>query len=296
MNADRKNLVIALLCYAVWGTLPAYWQLMTHLDPLLILCGRIVFSLVLMLCLLFVTGRMQIFLDTLKNRKIMRRLLPCALLITFNWGLFIWAVNSRHVLECSLGYYINPLIVFLLGVFLFREKCTRLQLIAVVLAAAGVIISVAAYGDFPFVAFGLALSFSVYGVLKKQAGADPISGIAVETLITTPFALAFALIFRTDSVSALSLVDVLLLIGGGAVTAAPLVMYAQAVNHVPFVIVGFFQYISPSLMLIYGIFRGEALSASQLVSFIFIGLALIVFSIAIIKKYRAQQPEGAPPG
>jgi len=216
----------------------------------------------------------------------MRYLVPSAVLITFNWGLYIWAVNSEHILDSSLGYYMNPLIAFLLGVIMFREKYTKLQLVAVAFAFIGVLISVVAYGSFPYISLGLALSFALYGALKKKAHADPVSGIAVETLIILPFTIIFALIFLTDSIKSAGIADLMLLIGGGAVTAIPLILYSSAVNDIPFIIIGFLQYVSPSIALIYGLISGERLSTSQIVSFIFIGLGLVVFSIALVRQSK----------
>ena len=256
---------------------------MSNINALLILCGRIVFAFAFMFVVLLVKGRFQMFIETLKNRDTMRYLVPAALLISFNWGLYIWAVNSGRILDASLGYYINPLIVFLLGVLLFREKFTKLQLIAVALAFAGVLLALVAFGSFPIVSLSLALTFSVYGVLKKKARCDQIISIAVESLILTPFALAFSFVFMSDHVASVSALNFILLVGGGALTALPLIMYARAVNNITFLIVGFFQYISPSLSLIYGLISGETPSASQLVSFAFIGLGLFLFSIAVLR-------------
>jgi chloramphenicol-sensitive protein RarD len=235
-----------------------------------------------MLGLLTVTGRIRVFLDTLKDKATMRYLVPASFLITFNWGLYVWAVNNERVLDSSLGYYMNPLIAFLLAVLIFKEKYTKLQLVAVGLAFTGVLISLIAYGSFPVIAICLSLSFATYGVLKKKAQADPAASIAIESLIITPFALALPLVFMMDGITAASSAETLLLIGGGALTALPLFFYARAINDIPFIIVGFLQYISPSLTLIYGLLMGEILSNSQIVSFIFIGLGLIVFSTALV--------------
>ena len=287
MSADKKSLAIAAGCYALWGILPAYWQLMEGVDSLLVLCLRIIFSLAFTLILLGITRQTKLLLSTLRDKSLMRWLAPAALLVTFNWGLYIWGVNSGRVIECSLGYYMNPLIVFLLGVLLFREKCTRLQLFSVALAFAGVLISVIAYGDFPFISFGLALSFAAYGVLKKKAHVEPISGIAVETLIMTPFALAFAAFFRADGIAGLNTVEALLAAWSGAVTATPLILYGRSVNHIPFFIVGFIQYISPSISLVYAILVGETASTAQIISFSFIWLGLAVFSFTLAGNKQA---------
>ena len=283
MSINKKSMAIALTCYILWGILPAYWNLLSGVNPFLILCCRIIFAFVFMSGVLLASGRIRIFRETITSKKTMRYLVPASVLISLNWGLYIWAVNNGRVLDSSLGYYMNPLIAFLLGVLIFRESYTKLQLAAVALAFTGVVISLVAFGSFPFVSICLALSFAVYGVLKKKAHADPAASIAVESLILTPFALASSLIFMTDNIISLNIMQISLLIGGGALTAIPLFLYARAVNDIPFLIVGFLQYISPSLALTYGLISGEMPNRSQLVSFVFIGLGLIVFSIALIR-------------
>jgi len=295
MRLKKNEFVVGLICYVMWGILPAYWNLLSGVDPLLILCCRIVFSLVFTICLLLTTNRTKVFIETLKDKPAMWYLIPASVLITFNWGLYIWAVNNGHILDCSIGYYMNPLMVFLLGTIIFREKFTKLQIVAVILAFIGMLISVIAYGSFPYISISLSLSFSAYGVFKKKAGADPVSSIAVESMIITPFAILFSFLFLRDSIVSAGIVEAILLIVGGVLTAVPLVLYARAVNGIPFIIVGFFQYISPSLSTVYGILRGERPSASQYVSFIFIGLGLIVFSIALVLISKAEQKANAAP-
>jgi len=290
MTNNKKGIAITLLCYIIWGVLPVYWNLLAGVDSLFVLCCRIIFAFVFMIVVLALSGRLKAFRDTIKSKATMRLLLPASIFITVNWGLYIWAVSNGHVLDCSLGYYMNPLIAFLLGVLIFREKSTKLQLAAVALAFTGVLISVIAYGSFPYVSISLSLTFAAYGVLKKKAHADPVAGIAIESLIIAPFALVFSFVFMSDSIRAITLPQLLLLVGGGGATAVPLVLYSRAVNDIPFIIVGFFQYISPSLGLVYGLITGETLSAPQIVSFSFIGLGLIVFSIALVRIARANNP------
>ena len=277
-------MAIAASCYAIWGLLPAYWNLLEGLNPLFILCCRIFFSLVFTIGVLLISKRVHVLRDTLKSKAAMRYLAPASLVIACNWGLYIWAVNSGRVLDSSLGYYMNPLTGFLLGVLLFREKYSKLQIVAVALAFAGVLISLVAFGSFPFVAVGLTLTFASYGVLKKKAHADPVASIAVETMIFAPVALISALVFMADSLGAVNTVELLLLICSGAATAVPLILFSRAVNEVPFIIVCFIQFISPSLTLIYGLVSGEAISTAQLVSFVFIGLGLIVFCVALLRN------------
>ncbi|MBR5381986.1 MAG: EamA family transporter RarD [Oscillospiraceae bacterium] len=286
----KTDLAGAVFCCVLWGVLPIYWNLLAAVDSLLILCCRIVFSLVLMTILLACLGRFRLFGETLRSGRLMKFLVPASLLITLNWGLYIWAVNAGHVLDCSLGYYMQPLAVFLFGVLLFKERCSRLQIAALALAAVGVLVSVVAFGSFPYIALGLAVSFALYGTMKKTAHADPIASICVETLLITPFAVAFALIFKGDGLARLTFGQVLLLIGTGLATGIPMVLYSRSVNNLPFIVVGFLQYISPTIGLVYGLLRGEEMTKARLASFIFILIGLIVFSVDMVKKTRAEKP------
>jgi len=288
---NKKSVSIALSCYILWGILPAYWNLLSGLNPIFILCYRIVFAFAFTIGILAVSGRMQVFKDTLKDKAAMRRLVPSSLLITCNWGAFIWAVNSGRILESSLGYYMTPLIAFVLGVIIFREKFRKLQIAAVILAFAGVLVSSIAFGSFPFVSIGLALSFAIYGVLKKKAHVDPVAGIALESLLFAPIALIISLVFMSDEISAAGATGLLLLVAGGVVTALPLIMYSRAVNDLPLNIVGFLQYISPSLAMTYGLFTGETATEAQIICFIFIGIGLIVFSVALIPSRTRDQSD-----
>jgi len=288
MQINRKSIIIVLSCYVIWGIHPAYWNLLIGVNTLFILCTRIIFALAFTVGLLYFTGRMDVLRKILKDKAVMKYLIPSAAVITLNWWVFIWAVNAGHVLDCSLGYFISPLASFLLGVVVFKEKYTSLQLAAAALALTGLLISVITFGSFPYISLFIATSFAAYGVLKKKAAADALAGIAAETLLLSPIMLVIAVVFMTDSIRALNIPNLLLLMFGGVVTAAPLILYASAVNDIPFNIVGFFQYLSPSLQLIYGLISGEKPSAPQFVSFIFIGLGLIVFSIALTRATRAE--------
>lgn len=284
----KTDLSAALLCCVLWGILPVYWNLLSDVDSLLILCCRIIFSLILMTLLLACLGRFRLFGETLRDKRLMKHLIPAGVLITLNWGIYIAAVNAGHVLDCSLGYYMQPLAVFFFGAVVFREKCSKMQLAALCFAVIGVLVSVIAYGSFPYISLGLALSFSLYGTIKKKAHAEPISSICVETLVITPFAIAFALIFKSDGIAHLTLGNFLLLIGSGLVTGIPMVLYARSVNNLPFTVVGFLQYISPTIGLFYGLAVGEEMTKSRLISFIFIIIGLIVFSIDMVKRSKKQ--------
>ncbi|MDO4572986.1 MAG: EamA family transporter RarD [Clostridia bacterium] len=286
---NKKALAMGALCYVLWGTLPLYWRLLDGWDPLVILAGRILFSALFMTAVLACTGRLPALAATFRDRAKMRWLLPAALVITVNWGVYIWAVNSGRILDASLGYYMNPLVVFALGVLVFKERCGALSWIALGLAAAGVILSALLFGAFPYAALALAFSFAVYGLLKKYAHTDGLLSITVETLLIAPLALLFFIVSPAShaALATLRLSGALLLAGTGVVTALPLVLYTRGVNGLPFTAMGFLQFISPSLQLLIGlIVYKEPLNAAQLVAFACIWAGLAVYMFGLLRHER----------
>ena len=292
MKERKIGIICTASCYAMWGLLPLYWHMLDGIDAAVILANRIVWSAVFTIALLFALKRFGDVKAVLRDRSKMRFVIPAAVMITINWGLYIWAVNAGHLLDASLGYYLNPLMVFAVGMLLFREKCGALDWIALALATVGVLVSTLAYGAFPWVALSLALSFGLYGTLKKLAGINGLTSIAVETILVAPFALAF-LIFSPAShaaFAALTLKTGLLLLFTGVVTATPMILFTHGVNRLPFTTVGFLQYISPTLQLIIGtlIFH-EALTRDRIVALVFFGAALILYSIGMARRAKAEK-------
>ena len=292
MKERKIGIICTASCYAMWGLLPLYWHMLDGVDAAVILANRIVWSAVFTIALLFALKRFGDVKAVLRDRSKMRFVIPAAVMITINWGLYIWAVNAGHLLDASLGYYLNPLMVFAVGMLLFREKCGALDWIALALATVGVLVSTLAYGAFPWVALSLALSFGLYGTLKKLAGINGLTSIAVETILVAPFALAF-LIFSPAShaaFAALTLKTGLLLLFTGVVTATPMILFTHGVNRLPFTTVGFLQYISPTLQLIIGtlIFH-EALTRDRIVALVFFGAALILYSIGMARRAKAEK-------
>lgn len=278
----------------MWGVLPLYWKLLASLDSVFILCNRIIWALVFAVVLLFAIRKLSKMKELLIDWSKMKFLIPAAIVITLNWGLYIWAVNADHVIESSLGYYMNPLVVCLFGIVIFKEKVNAPQVVALLLALVGVVISTVQYGSFPLVAIALAVSFSLYGTLKKFAHVGGVEGVGVETLLVAPIALLFVIFAPQShaSLEAMTLLQLFFCVGSGVVTAIPLMLYSRGVNELPFVIVGFLQYIAPTLMLIIGIWQGEVFTPDQAISFGFIWVGLVVFSIGIIlqdRKLKAQE-------
>lgn len=293
---NKKSLALVFLAYVIWGFLPLYWKLLSNLDSVFILCNRIIWALVFSILLLLAIKKMPKMKELLTDWGKIKYLVPAALIITLNWGLYIWAVNANHVIESSLGYYMNPLVVCLFGIVIFKEKVNGPQAIALLLALVGVVISTVQYGSFPFVALALAITFSLYGTLKKFANVGGIESVGVETLLVTPLALLFVA-FAPQSHASLEVMtapQVLFCMGSGVATAIPLMLYSKGVNELPFVVLGFLQYIAPTLMLIIGIGQGEAFTPEQAISFGFIWAGLIVFSIGmVVQDRKARQGESA---
>jgi len=244
----------AVATYAMWGFFPIYWKQIAKVDALNILCHRVLWSAVFLLLVLWFSGK------AVRLVPIFRRhfwvVAACAMLITANWGTYIWAVNSDQVTESSLGYYVNPLLSILLGRMFFGERMDRWTISAVLLAAFGVTVAAVMAGRPPWVAMSLALTFSVYGALKKKADLDALAGLCLETVIVAPFALAWLLwtksagqipFFGYDTKSAVFLVV------AGPVTAVPLLTFAYAALRIPLQRIGFAQYLSPTLQLAIGL-------------------------------------------
>lgn len=288
-GVNKKSLLVGVLCYILWGSLPLYWHLLESWNPLFILACRIVFSAVFMLALLACLKKLPVVWGTFRDRAKMRWLLPAALVITVNWGTYIWAVNSGRILDASLGYYMNPLVVFALGVLVFREKSGALSWVALALAGVGVTLSAFLFGAFPYAALALAISFAVYGLLKKFAHVDGLVSITVETLLIAPLALLFLLLAPVSrtAMAQVTPLSALLLIGTGAVTAVPLVLYTRGVNDLPFTAMGFLQFISPTLQLIIGLtVYKEPFNLSELVAFAFIWAGLALYMIGLFRGER----------
>jgi chloramphenicol-sensitive protein RarD len=288
-NRETKiGTLYTLSAYLMWGLFPLYWIPLQQIPALEILAHRIFWSLIFMLCLLWLTHSLHSFIRQLKELIAKPRLLlfvfSASVLISINWLIYIWAVNNGHVIESSMGYYINPLISILLGILFLKEKLTIWQLVACLLAAAGVLIQTISYGQVPWIALSLALTFGFYGLAKKLIYIKPSLELTFETLFVVPAALIY-LIFLQQSGSAAfgsgSWSIAALLIGTGVVTAVPLLFFAEGAQRISLIMIGFFQYITPTMQLIIGIvIYREPFHSIQLISFSFIWLGLLVFTLS----------------
>ena len=285
--------IYAGISYFLWGLLPVYWKLVDSVNPKEILANRIFWSFIFMLIILLVTKKWGMLSATIKgfakNRKQMFALIAASLLISINWFVYIWSVNSGHMVEASLGYYINPLVSILLGTIVLKEKLTAAQYVSFILAAVGVLIISIAHGQIPWIALALAVTFGLYGLAKKLIQVDSSVGLALETLVVTPIAVLYMgyLFFKgTNAFIASPIGTDLLLMGAGIATAVPLLYFAKGAQKIPLSLLGFIQYISPTITLVLGVFvYHESFSKIQLLSFIFIWSALTIFSLSKTKLF-----------
>ncbi len=293
MNLERlKNNGIAsvALGYIIWGLLPLYWHFLAGFSSIFVLCNRILWGLIFALLVLFLQKRLKVFFDVLKDRAAMKQLVLASVLVTLNWGLYIYAISSGHTLDASLGYYINPLMVFVISLLIFKEKGTAMQVVALGIIAIGIILTILRYGTFPILSMLLPITFTAYGAVKKCVSVDPIAGTAIECLIAVPFAILYALIFHMDTIHSLSGGQLVLLLITGPATAIPLILFSNGVNKAPYLSISMVMYISPTLTLLCGLLSGETLTPEKILPFIFTLAALVIYSADLIIRERKKKP------
>lgn len=284
VDQNRIGVIYGAASFVGWGILPLYWKLLQELPSIEILAHRIFWSFIFMaLVVVFSGNRKKIFLALADKRKLMLMFF-CGLLISVNWFVYIMAVNTDQVIEASMGYFISPLVVVLLGVFVLKEVLTRWQITALVLAAAGVLIVSLQYGKMPWIALFLACSFALYGLIKKMIKVGPIIGLTLETFFVMPVALLYIVNIESGGSGALgnsSLLIMFILAGTGVITAIPLLLYAKGIENTTFSMIGFLQYIAPSINLFLGvvIFK-EYFSLYHFLSFCLIWAGLAIFTMS----------------
>ncbi len=285
----KSGLVYALVSYAAWGVFPLYWKLLKHVPPQQILAHRIVWSL-LFLFLILAWRRDRVFIQYLTTPRILGTLLLTSALIGGNWFVYIYAVNNNHIVDSSLGYYINPMVNILLGVIFMKERLSRIQLIAVSFALAGVAYLTYHYGKLPVISLMLAFSFGLYGLLRKKANLQSMQGLMVETLILAPVALWYLWFMESSGVGVFghySLLSDSLLFIGGPVTALPLFWFGIAATRVPLSTLGFIQYLAPTIQLLIGVWVfSEPFDTAYLISFGLVWTGLGIYSYSVISGMR----------
>lgn len=278
MNA---GILFAFGAHFIWGILLVYWKYLHGIPPLQLLSHRIIWSFLFLAVFILSTGQLKNFLSSVKQRRVMVIYPIAAVLIGINWLTYIWAVNAGYIIETSLGYFINPLLYVLLGVIVMRERLRRLQWLPVVLAAIGVIYLTFVYGRFPWIALTLAISFGIYGLVKKVAPLGSLFGLTLETGIL--FLPALGVLIYSDFMGNGAFLHGgtgpdLLMVGAGLVTTIPLLMFASAAQRIPLSLLGIIQYVAPTMQFLLGVLvYHEPFDREHLIGFCFVWCALAVF-------------------
>ncbi|RUO59103.1 EamA family transporter RarD [Pseudidiomarina marina] len=291
---SRQGVFFAIAAYTMWGVAPIYFKWLQEVPALEILSHRILWSFILVFILIMVLRRGNRLKPVLQNKQQMARLALATCLLGGNWFLFIWAINNDHILDASLGYYINPLLNVAIGMAFFAERMRKMQLVAIALAVIGVLIQVISFGSVPWVALALACSFAIYGAIRKRLPIDSITGLWLETLILTPAVLIYLVFFASSNAADMTQntwqINTLL-IAAGVVTTAPLLCFTAAAQRIRYSTLGFFQYIGPSMMFVLAVWvYGEPLAADKLVTFAIIWVALALYSIdTLVHQQRSKR-------
>ncbi len=294
MTDTLRGTLSTTASFFIWGMIPIYWKFLQSLPSTHVMAHRVIWSLVFVVSMLFFQQRWSEVKTALRNPTLRYTLMLTAFLIGINWLLYIWAVNHDHIVEASLGYFINPLFNMVLGIIFLKEKLHRWQFVSVVLAVIGVIFLTIEFHRLPWIALALAFSFGFYGLLRKTAQVQSVPGFCVELMILFPLALGY-LIWFTGAPgffgSARGTIYALLL-GSGVVTAIPMLLFAHGAKRIPYITVGFIQYLAPTGQLLSGVFLfNEPFTTSHFISFGCIWSGLILYSTTVVFQYRGLKPK-----
>jgi chloramphenicol-sensitive protein RarD len=277
----RNGTWAGIASYGMWGLFPIYWKQIVYVNPIQILCHRILWSAIFLLILLWARGTLKQIIPIFRRRQSFLSVATCAVLITANWGIYIFAVNSGQITESSLGYYITPLLSVALGSLFFNEKMDRWTVAAVTLATMGILLAAAMIGKLPWVSVLLAATFSVYGAVKKKAGLDALAGLAAETIMAAPFAAVWLLWVNQvgwGSFIGPDLKSTTYLLLAGPVTAVPLLTFAYGAVRIPLQRMGFIQYFSPTIQLTIGLLiYDESINPPMMLAFSIVLVAVIIY-------------------
>jgi chloramphenicol-sensitive protein RarD len=290
-----RGILLALLAYAIWGFLPLFFLLLAPANALEIVAWRVLFSLVVCAILLAVTRQWRRLFWLLRDRRVMGTLALAGILILINWLVYVYATISGDVVEAALGYFINPIVTVLLGVFVLRERLRPLQWVSIGISTVAVLVIAINYGAFPWIAIALAASFGLYGLIKKRVGArvDAVSGLTIETIWLAPIAVAqlvFVGLTTGLTIGQVSTGQTVAMLLTGVVTAVPLLMFAGAARRLPLTSIGLTQYLTPILQFVIGVvFLHEAMPTARLIGFAIVWIALIVYTIDLFRSARRQR-------
>ena len=287
MKNYKVGLLLGIGSYLIWGLFPLYWPLLKPANSIEIVSHRAVWTFVLCIILLVAMGKLRSTFSLLKSRRVALRLAISTVLVSVNWLVYIWGVNHGHVVECALGYYINPLIIIAFGVILLKEKMRKLQWVSVGIATVGVIVLTVDYGRPPWIAIALAASWGSYGLVKKQLGLAALDGLAIETTLSLiPYG-GYLLWMGNKGTGQFGhhLGLTALLMFAGVATAVPLLMFNSSTNTLKFTIIGLLQYITPSVQFLIGVLvRHEAMTTGRWVGFLVVWVALITLGYDLVKS------------
>lgn len=299
VGENKKGILFALGAYIIWGFLPIYWKQIEHISPYEIIAHRVFWSFIFMIVFIMATSRLRLFRKDLKfifkDKKKVAALFFASAVITSNWLVYIIAVNTGHILDASLGYYINPLISILLGFVILGERFSRMQWVAIIIVFAGVTYLAVGLGAAPWISLYLALSFSIYGLIKKVINLDAIFALAVETFVLAPFALIYIFFLEGSGQGNFGFnVDSLVMMGTGVATAIPLLLFALGAQRIKLSLIGFLQYFAPTIMLIIGVFMyDEAFTDVHKVAYVLIWSGLILYTLSRFYQMHNQSRKNA---
>ena len=292
MAETRRGLIVGAAAYAMWGVFPLYWTLLKPAGAIEILAHRVFWSLAVMAVLVVALRRVSQFKEILSTPRTRMFIMVASVVIAVNWGAFIWGVNNGHVVETSLGYFINPLVTVMMGVVLLGERLRRLQWVAMGIATVAVLGLTIEYGRPPWVALVLAFSFGTYGLAKKKANAGAVESLALETLLLAPIALGYLLFLGSQGTSSFGNAGTghaALLVSTGIVTAIPLICFGAAATRVSMTTLGLLQYLAPTIQFVFGlVVFHEPMTAMRWVGFILVWVALAIFTFELVKHRRRQ--------
>ncbi|MDO8645442.1 MAG: EamA family transporter RarD [Candidatus Planktophila sp.] len=290
MSNQKTGLLFGVSAYVLWGAFPLYWPLLEPASALEIVSHRAVWTLVFCIIILAITKSLKATSETMKRPKVAAKLFLSSILISINWLVYIWATNNGHVVEASLGYYINPLVMIGFGVIILKEKMRALQWSAVGIATFGVLVLTIDYGRLPWIALTLAISWGSYGFIKKQLGLGALEGLAIETLIASLPYLLYLIYIGNNGTGQFGhgFGITLLLISAGAITAIPLLLFNGSTTRLPLTVIGLLQYITPTIQFSIGVWvRHEDMPAARWIGFLIIWIALMALAIDLVKSSRA---------
>ncbi|MBK0327478.1 EamA family transporter RarD [Rhodobacteraceae bacterium F11138] len=297
LNQDSpRGFAFAVTAYVLWGFLPIYMKAVAHIPPSEVIAHRVIWSFPIAAVVLWLTGRTGELKTALMTPRMLGMAMVTATLVSLNWGIYVWSIAAGHALDAALGYYINPLFSVFLGAVLLRETLSRAQIAAIVLAAAAVAILTWQAGQLPIAAIGLTLSWGAYAFLKKWLPIGPNQGFMLEVALLLPFALAYvAWLVATgqNHMLAGNASDTWLLLGCGAVTAIPLMIYANGAKLLRLSTIGILQYIAPTMIFLIAVaVFGEEFDQARMIAFPLIWLSLIIYTASLVRRSRKAPPRG----